>query len=66
MSGRLSRCVVALLVVLALGAVQLPVAVVPAGSPLVTVPAKHRPKRGPSRDRSLPGKARRQARRRAA
>jgi hypothetical protein len=45
--------------------VRVPAAVVPAGPSLLATPARHRPQRGPSRDRSLPGKARRRARRAA-
>jgi hypothetical protein len=52
-----------LAVVAALGAGRTPYAVVPAQVGLIVTPAKHRPARGPSRDRTLPGKARRRARR---
>lgn len=54
-----------LTVVAAVGVGRLPAAVLPAQVGLVIQPAKHQPKRGPSRDRSLPGKARRRARRTA-
>lgn len=37
--------------------------VIPAPLALLVQPAKHQPRRGPSRDRALPGKARRHARR---
>lgn len=52
-----------LALVAALGVGRLPAAIVPAPVGLLVTPAKHRPHRGPSRDRSLPGKARRRARR---
>lgn len=52
-----------LAIVATFGIGRLPAAIVPAQVGLVVQPAKHRPHRGPSRDRSLPGKARRRARR---
>lgn len=61
-----ARLLVAFVVVLAFGAAQLPAAIIPPTTSLVAIPARHRPHRGASRDRSKPGKARRRARRQAA
>lgn len=44
-------------------ALQLPLAVLPAPTALVATAVGRRPQRGPFRDRTLPGKARRHARR---
>lgn len=65
MSDDARRLLAALLlaIVAALGVGRTPAAVIPTQNGLIVQPAKHQPRRGPSRDRSLPGKARRQARR---
>lgn len=60
----LAAALLALVAVLGVG--RMPAAaVVPAQVGLIVQPIKHKPHRGPSRDRSLPGKARRRARRHA-
>lgn len=63
MTGRRVCAALLLTVVAALGPGRTPSAVVPAQIGLIATAAKHRPARGPSRDRTLPGKARRRARR---
>lgn len=62
----LSRCVVVLATALALAGLSVPLGVVPPVTTLAPAAARrHRPARGASRDRSLPGKTRVRARRQA-
>lgn len=61
-ANRLAMAALALALV-PVGAGARPLAVLAPVCSLIAQPARHRPKRGASRDRALPGKARRRARR---
>ena len=65
MTSRHALAAALLAIVATLGVGRIPAAVIPAQVGLIVQPARHRPHRGPSRDRSLPGKSRRRARRRS-